>query len=248
MHSHRSSLLTAFTCSLWIWNLAAAPLLAQRGRVPPPPDDLAGFAALFDGKTLDHWEGDPRFWRVEDGAIVAESTPEKVVERNTFLIWKGGPVADFELKLEFKLSDTANSGVQYRSARAPELGQWAMKGYQADMDGQNLYTGMVYEERGRGFLAERGRFVRIAEGKVRKLIGSPGDPEALKAFLKPGDWNQLHIIARGTVLIHVINGHLMSLLVDDDPEGRATEGLLGLQLHAGKPMRIEFRNIFLRKL
>ncbi|MCL6507319.1 MAG: DUF1080 domain-containing protein [Bryobacteraceae bacterium] len=236
-------------CELLGCLVATTSAWAQpRGRVPPAPDDQAGFVAIFDGKSLDNWEGDPRFWRVEDGAIVGESTPEKVVERNTFLIWKGGPVADFELKLEFKLSDTANSGVQYRSAKAPELGPWAMRGYQADMDGLNLYTGMVYEERGRGFLAERGQFARMAGGKVRKLIGSPGDSEALKSFLKPGDWNQLHVIARGTVLIHVINGHVMSLLVDDDAEGRAMDGLLGLQLHAGKPMRIEFRNIFLRKL
>jgi hypothetical protein len=245
----RQTFLVVPACGLLSCLLATAPAWAQaRGRVPPAPDDHTGFVAIFDGKSLDNWEGDPRFWRVEGGAIVAESTPEKVVERNTFLIWKGGPVADFELKLEFKLSDTANSGVQYRSARAPELGQWAMKGYQADMDGQNMFTGMVYEERGRGFLAERGQFARIAPGKVRKLIGSPGDAEALKSFLKPGDWNQLHVIARGTVLIHVINGHVMSLLVDDDAEGRAMDGLLGLQLHAGKPMRIEFRNIYLKKL
>ncbi|MCS6952460.1 MAG: DUF1080 domain-containing protein [Bryobacteraceae bacterium] len=249
MKNDRTFSLRTLVGGLGIWAVAAASAAAQPGgRVPPGPDDLAGFVSIFDGKSLEGWDGDPRFWRVEGGAIVAESTPEKVVERNTFLIWKGGPVGDFELKLEFKLSDTANSGVQYRSATVSDLGPWALKGYQADMDGQNRFTGMVYEERGRGFLAERGQFVRIADGKVRKMIGSPGDPESLKALLRPGDWNQLHVIARGTVLIHVVNGRVMALLVDDDAEGRSMQGLLGLQLHAGKPMRIEFRNIYLKKL
>lgn len=221
---------------------------AGRGAAPPAPDDNAGFTAIFDGQTLNNWDGDPTFWRVENGTLVAESTPEKVVKQNTFLVWKGGKLADFELKLEYKLTETANSGVQYRSAMAPELHQWAMKGYQADIDGQNNFTGMVYEERGRGFLAPRGQFVRVVEGRTRKLIGSPGEPEALKAFLKPGDWNQIHIIARGNTLIHVINGHVMSMLIDEDPQGRSLEGLLGLQMHVGKPMKLEFRNILLKKL
>jgi len=212
------------------------------------PDDEAGFRPIFDGRTLDGWEGDPAFWRVENGAIVAESTPEKIVQRNTFLIWRGGALGDFELKLEYKLSETANSGVQYRSARAPELGPWAMKGYQADMDGRDTYTGMVYEERGRGFLAPRGQFARLSPGGVRKLIAETGTSEELKACLKTGDWNRMHIIARGNVLMHVVNGRLMAALVDEDPQGRSLEGLLGLQLHAGKPMRIEFRNILLKTL
>jgi len=123
-----------------------------------------------------------------------------------------------------------------------------MRGYQADMDGRDTYTGMVYEERGRGFLAPRGQFARVAPGGVRKLIAVTGQPEELKAQLKTGDWNVLHIIARGNVLMHVVNGRLMAALVDEDVPNRELEGLLGLQLHAGKPMRIEFRNIRLKKL
>ena len=96
------------------------PSGARGGRqAAPVPDDNTGFTAIFDGKTLNNWDGDPTFWRVENGTIVAESTPEKVVKQNTFLVWKGGKLADFELKLEFKLTETANSGVQYRSAMAP---------------------------------------------------------------------------------------------------------------------------------
>ncbi|HET8550232.1 MAG TPA: DUF1080 domain-containing protein [Bryobacteraceae bacterium] len=219
-----------------------------RGRPAPAPDDNTGFEAIFDGKTLANWDGDPAFWRAENGAIVGETTADKVLKQNTFIIWRRGNTADFELKLEYRISATGNSGVQYRSAAVADAGKWVLKGYQADIDGRNMHTGMLYEERGRGFLAERGRFTRMAPGAVRKLIGSPGEPDALQAFIKTDDWNQVHIVARGSTIVHVINGHVMSLFVDDDPQGRASEGALGLQLHMGPPMKIEFRNIVLRKL
>src|SRR5262249_27609073 len=154
------------------------------GPPTPMPDDDAGFAPIFDGKTLSGWDGDPAFWRVEDAAILGESTPEKPVTANTFLIWSGGRTADVERKLRYKLSEAANSGVQYRSAVIPEVGRWAMRGYQADLDAANMFTGQVYEERGRGFLATRGRFVRVAAGGKTRLVGSLGDDAALKAFIK----------------------------------------------------------------
>jgi hypothetical protein len=212
------------------------------------PDDNTGFEAIFDGQTLSNWDGDPAFWRAENGTIVAESTPEKAVRSNTFLIWKGGTVRDFELKVEFRLSDAANSGIQYRSAVMPEVSKWAMKGYQADMDGANSYTGMLYEERGRGFLAPRGQFMRMAEGGVPKLISSLGDGEALKGLIKTNEWNRMHVIAKGNTFLHVINGQAMAAFIDEDSQGRAMEGLMGLQMHVGKPMKIEFRNIYLKKL
>jgi hypothetical protein len=218
------------------------------GRSAPAPDDNAGFEAIFDGKSLTNWDGDPAFWRVENSAIVGETTTEKTLKQNTFIIWRGGKTGDFEIKLEYKISAAGNSGVQYRSAAVPDAGQWVLKGYQADIDGRNMYTGMLYEERGRGFLAERGRFTRMAPGGTRKLIGSPGEAEALQAFIRTDDFNQVHIIARGNTIVHVINGHVMSLFVDDDPQGRASEGQLGLQLHMGPPMKIEFRNVMLKRL
>jgi hypothetical protein len=221
---------------------------APPGRRAPVPDDNTGFTAIFDGKTLDHWDGEPGFWRVEDGAIVGQTTPEKQLKLNTFLIWRGGTTADFEFKAEFRVTETANSGVQYRSVALPEVGRWVLKGYQADIDGKNAYTGMLYEERGRGFLAPRGQFARIAEDGAPKLIGSPGESEALKAFIKTGDWNQIHVIARGVVIAHLINGHLMSVCLDEDPKGRAMNGLLGLQLHVGPPMKVEFRNLLLKRM
>ena len=230
---------------------AQPPAAGRQGQSPRPspvPDDNTGFKAIFDGKTLDGWDGDPVFWRAEDGAIVAESTPEKVVRSNTFLIWKGGTVSDFELKVEFRLSAASNSGIQYRSALVPEVSKWAMKGYQADMDGANSYTGMVYEERGRGFLAPRGQFARRTESKTSRLISSLGEGDVLKELIKANEWNQMHVICKGNVLLHLINGHVMAALIDEDSQGRAMEGLLGLQLHVGKPMKIEFRNIYLKNL
>ena len=218
-----------------------------RGPAQPVADDTAGFTAIFDGKSLEGWDGDPTFWRAEGGAIVGESTAEKPLKQNTFLVWGGGTVRDFELKVEFKLTG-GNSGVQYRSTPLPDVGKWVLKGYQADMDAKATYTGMLYEERGRGFLAERGRVTRIVAGGARKLIGSPGEGEALRAELKPEDWNQLHILARGGTILHVINGRVMAACIDEDEQGRIAEGLLGLQLHTGPPMRVEFRNILLRKL
>ncbi len=218
---------------------------ASRGATP---DDNAGFEAIFDGKSLDNWDGDPMFWRAENGEIIGESTAEKVVKVNTFLIWKGGAVKDFELKADFKLSAAANSGIQYRSAILPEVAKWSMKGYQADMDGSDTYTGQLYEERARGFLAMRGQFTRMLGGRALKLIASVGESAALKEFIKAGDWNQIHIVAKGNTLIHSVNGHVMAIFIDEDPAGRAMEGRLGLQLHMGQPMKNEFRNIYYKKL
>lgn len=227
---------------------AAKPRPAGRGPRAAAPDDAAGFVPIFDGKTLDNWDGEPGFWRVENGILTGETTPENKLKLNTFIIWRGGNPADFEFKAEFRLTESANSGVQYRSTALPDVGKYVLKGYQADMDGKISYTGMLYEERGRGFLAPRGQFVRMSEAGTPKLIGSPGEADALKAVIKSADWNQIHIIARGITIVHVINGRVMSMCIDEDPKGRAMEGLLGLQLHVGPPMKVEFRNILLKKL
>lgn len=237
----------AALCALAIW-LSAGPSAAQQAPGPgfsPPPDDDTGFRAIFDGTSLKDWDGDPRFWRVEGGVIVGETTTDNPVEQNTFLIWRGGEPKDFELKLEYRLTE-GNSGIQYRSAEASDARKWGMKGYQADMDGQDRYTGQLYEEGGRGFLSMRGQFTRVAGAGAVKLLGSIGDIEELKAPIRGGDWNHYHVIARGNVLIHAINGHVMSVVVDDDEQNRAAWGFVGLQLHRGPPMKAEFRNILLR--
>ena len=172
----------------------------------------AGFESLFDGATLKGWDGDPAFWRVEDGALVGQTTVEKQPVQNTFLIWRGGYPANFELKLQYKLTGF-NSGIQYRSIELPDI-KYAMKGYQADMDGRQQFTGQIYEERGRGFLALRGQSNEVGPDQKAGNIGTLGTSDELKALIKQDDWNELHIIARGHTLIQILNGRVMRMLVD----------------------------------
>jgi len=225
--------------------LAAAPASAQQ-----LAGDTAELDAIFDGTTLQGWDGDPAFWRVEHGAIVGETRADRPLTANTFLVWHGGTTRDFVVTLEYRMdtrNPAGNSGVQFRSSLLPEVGRWVMKGYQADIDAADAYTGQIYEERGRGFLARPGQVARVApDGQVHGL-GSVGTPDMVKALIKKGDWNNVRVVARGNVILELVNGHVTSLLVDDD-ERRARDGLLGLQLHAGPPMKIEFRNIRLRDL
>jgi Domain of Unknown Function (DUF1080) len=211
-----------------------------------PPLEETGFKPIFDGKTLNGWDGDPNFWRVEDGAVVGQTTTDKQPKQNTFLIWRGGSPSNFELRLEYRLTGF-NSGIQYRSVELPDI-KWAMKGYQADMDGEQRFTGQIYEERGRGFLALRGQFTYIGEGKKPGVVGSLGDSAQLKELIKSADWNDLHIIARGNTLIQILNGHVMSMLIDDDTPNRKMDGLIGIQVHLGPPMKIEVRNIRIKNL
>ena len=213
-------------------------------------DDHAGFEAIFDGLSLKDWDGDPAFWRVEHGAIVGESTPDRRLTQNTFLIWRGGSPQDFELQCEYRLTAT-NSGIQIRSVQLPaggDIGAWVMKGYQADIDYQNQFTGQIYEERGRGFLAMRGQAVYIADGARPRVIGTlQRSADELKAIIKPDDWNQVHLIARGNIIMQILNGAVSSIVVDDDTKNRVMSGLIGLQLHVGEPMQVQFRNIWLKR-
>jgi len=214
--------------------------------LPQPLNDETGFKAIFDGRTLNGWDGDPKLWRVEGGKIVGETTAETMPKQNSFLIWRGGTPADFELKAQYRLG-AVNSGIQYRSIELPDI-RWAMKGYQADIDAEERFTGQIYEERGRGFLALRGQFTYIAEGKKPGVVGSLGADPQLKSLIKNGDWNEYHIIARGNVLTQILNGRVMSMLVDDDVANRKMDGLIGIQLHLGPPMKIEVRNIRIKML
>jgi len=213
--------------------------------------DETGFKSMFDGKSLDRWDCDANFWRVVDGAIVGETTAGHQPPQNIFCIWRGGKPADFDLKLQYKITgaDTGNSGVQYRSVEMPEVAKWVMKGYQADIDARQQYTGQIYEERGRGFLALRGQFNYVGDGQKPGNVGSVGDNAALKEFIKTNDWNDIEVIARGNTLIQLINGHVMSQLVDDDKAGRKMDGLIGIQLHkTSAPMKIETRNIRIKEM
>ncbi len=215
----------------------------RRGRGEAVPVPETGFVQIFDGKILDGWEGTDR-WKVEKGTIVAQTTAENPLRQNTFLIWRGGKPADFELKLEYRITG-GNSGIQYRSAEL-ENSDFAMSGYQSDIDANLRYTGMIYEERGRGFLAPRSQ-VNYRGPSVSGTLASLGTSNELREVLKTNDWNEIHIIARGNTLIQIYNGRMMSMLIDDDIAGRAMEGLIGLQVHTGEPMKIEFRNIRLKQ-
>jgi hypothetical protein len=208
-------------------------------------DDQSGFESIFDG-SMNNWDGDSKFWRVENGVLTGESTRENPLPRNTFLVWRGGKPANFELKLQYRINST-NSGVQYRSVEMPDVGPHVLKGYQADIDFQNTFTGQLYEERGRGFLAMRGQTTYIESGKKARVIANLKSGEDLKGALKINDWNTIHIIARGNTLVHIINGQLMSVAIDDDTPNRASDGLIGFQLHQGPPMKAEFRSIWLKK-
>ena len=227
--------------------------------------DNAGFVAIFDGETLDNWEGDPVYWRVEDGKMVGEITPENIVDRNTFIIWKGGTPADFELKVDFKISDKGNSGINYRSERMNDH-PYALKGYQADIDGQKNYTGSNYEERKRTTLASHGQkvVVRTQENpdspdsfdanivhnawKSVEIVSSLGDADSLNTFIRDNDWNTCHIIARGNRLQHYVNGILISDVTDEDTVNRSLSGYIGVQVHIGPPMKVEYKNILLKTL
>ncbi len=235
-----------------MWTLLVGPLFALSLLVEPlraaplQGANETGFEAIFDGKTLKGWEGDPKYWRVEEGCLVGEVTPETILKQNSFIIWRGGVTRDFELKVEYRVSSRGNSGINYRSVELP--GQpWAMRGYQADIDGQDQWSGQNYEEKGRTFLALRGETVRLEEGRKPQVIASLGTKAELQAFVKKEDWNEYHLIAHGNVMIHILNGHVMSLVVDDDPKERRPEGLLGVQVHVGPPMKIEYRNFRLKR-
>ena len=229
------------------------------GMSQPQPmafEDHTGFVQIFDGSSLKGWDGDPKFWRVDGGAIVGQTTADNPLKENTFIVWRGGEPADFELKLEYRI-DATNSGIQIRSVHLPAgtpqgngtvAGNWVLKGYQADIDAANRFTGQIYEERGRGFLAMRGQFTYIPDGGGPRVVGAlQSSSDDLLKIIKVNDWNQAHIIARGNMLTEILNGHVTSTLVDDDTKGRASKGLLGLQIHVGEPMKAEFKNIWLKR-
>jgi hypothetical protein len=228
--------------ALWV-ALGAMCVSLQAQQVMPLEE--TGFQPIFNGKSLAEWDCDTDFWRVEGGAIIGETTAGHQPKQNIFCIWKGGSPGDFELRVEYKLTgETGNSGIQYRSVELPDVAKWVLKGYQADIDGKQAYTGQIYEERNRGFLALRGQISYAPDGKKVGAIGSTGDNAELQRFIKSGDWNDLWIIARGNTLIQLMNGHVMSMLIDDDTANRKMSGEIGIQLHkTAAAMKIEMRNL-----
>ena len=227
-----------------------------------PSDDDDGFISVFDGKTLNGWEGDSTYWRVEDGNLVGEVTPATLLDRNSFLIWRGGLTDDFELKVEYRVSADGNSGINYRSEEIEGVPH-ALRGYQCDIDGANRYTGMNYEERRRTTIARQGQRVvldpvedpsaplsaYIENNRWTKTIvkDTLANVDSLKSTLKPNEWHRVHLIVKGNRMQHYINGVLVSDVTDNDTINRRSSGLLGVQVHVGPPMKIEYRNFRLKK-
>lgn len=222
-----------------------APVRVIPGTEPAP--GLPGFVRLFNGRDLAGWTGDARIWSVHEGAIVGRTTPEVTVAENNFLIWKD-EVEDFELRLKFRLQG-GNSGIYYRARkRAPgQRGGEPLVGTQADLSADGRWTGVIMEYTLREILAERGQQVAINERGERRVVETLGSPEELLTRVRPGEWNDYFIRAKGGKVLLKINDVTMCELEDNDPK-RLSRGWLGLQVHTGPPMRVEFKDIFLRRL
>lgn len=228
-------------------------------------DDHTGYEQIFDGKSLADWDGDPKFWRVENGAIVGESTKENPVT-NTYISRRGIVTKDFDLKLEIKCEIAGGSGIQYRSqtglpwnkplrpGEPPHNLDWMMTGPQADMwfpvnPLHASYSGQFYSENTPlGIVAWRGEVVNSTPGSGPRLIGMIQDRDALGGYIKTNDWNQYEIIARGGTFLHIVNGHLMAVLIDDDPKSSNNRpGKIGIELES-TPAKVSVRNIWLKQL
>jgi type 1 glutamine amidotransferase len=205
-------------------------------------EDEADFQPLFNGQDLANWDGDSQFWSMQDGVVVGQTTAENPTKGNTFLIWRGGEVGDFELRLSYRITG-GNSGIQYRSK---DLGNWVVGGYQGDFEAGDTYSGILYEERGRGILAKRGEKVTIDQDGV-KHAETVADTNQLQANINKEDWNEYVIIAEGNHLVHKINGKVTAEVIDQQDTKGARSGILALQLHAGPPMKVEFKNVRIKQ-
>ncbi len=228
-------------------------------------DEHAGFTQMFDGVSLKDWDGDPAIWRVENGAIVGESLKERPVA-NAYIAWHGQVTKNFDLKLEIKVENGGGSGVQYRS----QVGQpwthdfpagknrlnlaWMMTGPQADFwyptkPTTAAFTGQFYSENtDLGILAFRGQVTESEPGKPQRLVAQIDDPTALGGFVRVNDWNQYEIIARNDVMMHIVNGRLMAVYIDDDPNSTNNQpGLIGIELE-GVPSKVSVRNLWIRPM
>jgi hypothetical protein len=212
-----------------------------------PEIDLSGFAPIFDGKTLDHWDGDPTYWRVEEGKLVGTVTPETLLKKNSWIVYRGELVEDFELVLDYRVSAGGNSGVGYRLA-VLEGDPVSVRGPQADIHGADMFTGICYEENGRKLLAARGQSTWLDPNALPRLVAQLADPEALQSVVRKEDWNRYRLVVRGHDAQHFLNGVLMSEVHDHDEPNRMKQGLLGVQVHVGPPMKVEYKSIYLKHL
>ncbi len=236
---------------------ASATAPAQDG--PPVKGKIGGFVSIFNGTSLEGWEGNTNLWSVEDGCIIGRTQADPKLTHNTFLVYTNGPVADFELRFAYKIVN-GNSGVQYRS-KVMEQGKFGpiVGGYQADFEAGKTYSGILYEEKMRGILAQRGQKVVIKEvetekdGKKKKdmkieVTGELGKSADIQADIKHEDWNDYVIIAKGNHLQHYINGNQTIDVIDEQESKAAKSGVLALQIHVGPPMTVQFKNLRMKTL
>ena len=219
-------------------------------------DSSEGWVSIFNGKDLTGWDGDPRLWSVKDGVIRGQTTITNPARGNTFLIWRDGKLKDFELKIKFRIQN-GNSGIQYRSK---EVEKWVVSGYQAEVENNPGKVGFLYHEKGRGWLVNVGDLMVIDEKGKKEVVSNVSDvDELIKAgYYKEKDWNEYRIIAQGSHLKHYLNGYQTMELIDNDRvtnpndpkdrNGAAREGILALQIHAGPPMVVEFKDIRVKHL
>jgi len=215
-----------------------------------------GFKSLFNGKDLTGWNGNPELWSVEDGAITGRTgeVPHNKLTHNTFLVYTGGSVDDFELRLKYRI-EKGNSGIQYRSKVLGE-GEFGpiVGGYQADFEAGTKYSGILYEEKGRAILALRGQATKLVTNPenpkkpIVQVLGSLGDTEDIQGVIKSEDWNDYTIVANGNQLTHIINGRVTVSVVDEDQSGSAKSGVLALQIHVGPAMVVQFKDIRIREI
>ena len=244
----------------------AAPAGGRMIFTEPTPfdfNDHTGYVSLFDGVSLKGWDGNSKFWRVEDGAIVGESTPTNP-SGNNYIVYRDLVARDFTLKFEIKVEGNGGSGIQYRSqtglpwlanispAVTANVGpvnlNWMMTGPQADFWPSRVYTGQFYSENTpMRILAWRGQVVEGFGDRSKTLMGTIGDRAALGDIVKQNDWNQYVVIARGGTFVHIVNGQLMAVMIDDDPESSNNQpGLFGIEIEA--TTKVSVRNIWVRKI
>jgi hypothetical protein len=226
---------------------------ADAPRIAPP--ESGNMRSLFNGKDLTGWDGDPRLWSVKDGALRGETTAENPAMGNTFLIWKDGTLKDFELRLSFRCNAENNSGIQYRSKHVTDgktRNNWVVRGYQHELRNQiqlPSVAGFIYDEGGkRGRICLVGEQATWKEDSKKHVTATVIDQSGFEKLFKLDDWNDVVIIAQGNHLRHYLNNTLIVDFTDDDPQLALKEGILALQLHAGRPMWVEFKNIRLKEI
>jgi hypothetical protein len=232
---------------LFLLALSVPCMVLAADAAPPEP---AGLRSLFNGRDLSGWDGDPKLWSVKEGVIHGETSEANPASGNTFLIWKEGQTKDFDLRLSFRCTNTNNSGIQYRSKHITEgnvRNKWVVRGYQHELRNETKLpsvSGFIYDEGGK-----RGRVCLVGEQATWNADGTKTvtatliDQPGFEKLFKLDDWNDVVIIAKGNRTQHYLNNQLILDFTDNDPNLALTEGVLALQLHAGKPMWAEFKNI-----